>query len=63
MWGILIFVLIIGSLFRSDLFWELLTGAALFGIPISIAAGEWGAAAASALFLAGCIWHWGRVEA
>lgn len=60
-WAVLLVLFAAGSLWRTVLFWEWLTGCALLGVPLGIAAGEWGTAAASLLFFAGCCWHWSRV--
>jgi len=58
--GLLVFAIIASAVFASEIFWELLTGLALFGLLAGVVQLDPGTALTGLLLLVGCCWHWAR---
>ncbi len=62
-WGLLIFAIVAAAVFASSIFWEWLTGIALFSLVVSIAQLDPAMILTSALLFAVCCWRWVRFPA
>lgn len=62
MWGLFFIVVVAGMVIGSDFFWEIVTAAALLGIPCALIQGQFATALFAAGLFAACAWRWSRVD-